>query len=64
MLWTAKSSLRNDFANSAIITENESELVGSVGSKKNASQTAESALIMIIHNLVLYDAVPGVSLFQ
>ena len=44
--------------------ENEIELVGSVGSKKKASHTADRAVMIIIQSLVLYDAVPGVSFFQ
>jgi hypothetical protein len=59
-----KSIFLNDFASRAIINENEMELVGSVGSKKNASHTADSAVKIIIHSLVLYEAVPGVSFFQ
>jgi hypothetical protein len=59
-----KSSFLNDLAIIVIKREKEMELVGSVGSKKNASQTAESALIIIIQSLVLYGTVPGVNFFQ
>jgi hypothetical protein len=46
------------------IFEVEFEFVGSMGSKKNASHTAERADMAINHILVVYGRVPGCSFFQ